>query len=53
MNFFDRLEEAAKKGMQIEVNWLYHEDNETALECGEEFQEDLKNVSFNLLQIQE
>jgi hypothetical protein len=52
MNFFDRLEEAAQNGLHIEVNWMYHEDNETALECGEEFQEDLEDVSFNVLQIE-
>ncbi|MFP4393471.1 MAG: DUF1987 domain-containing protein [Desulfohalobiaceae bacterium] len=53
MNFFDRLEEAAQKGVQVEVNWMYAEDNDTALECGEEFQEDMELVSFNLLPIEE
>ncbi|MFP4213988.1 MAG: DUF1987 domain-containing protein [Desulfohalobiaceae bacterium] len=53
MNFFDRLEEAAQKGVQVEVNWMYAEDNDTALECGEEFQEDMELVSFNLLPIKE
>ena len=53
MNFFDRLEEAGQKGIQVEVNWMYHEDNETAQECGEEFQEDLENVSFSLVPIEE
>ncbi len=53
MNFFDRLEEAAQNGVQVEINWMYHQDNDTALECGEEFQEDLENVAFNLLQIEE
>ena len=53
MNLFDRLEEAASNGIHIEINWMYHEDNDTALECGEEFQEDLEKVEFNLLPIQE
>lgn len=53
MNFFDRLEEAAQKGVQVEINWMYDEDNDTALECGEEFQEDMQQVSFNLLQKEE
>ncbi len=53
MNFFDRLEEAAQKGIQVKVNWMYDEGNDTALECGEEFQEDLELVSFNLLQIED
>lgn len=53
MNLFDRLDEAAKNGTQVTINWMYHEDNETALECGEEFLEDLENVEFNLLPIEE
>ncbi|KXB09480.1 hypothetical protein AKJ60_00170 [candidate division MSBL1 archaeon SCGC-AAA385M11] len=53
MNLFDRLEESARKGIHVEINWMYHEDNDTALECGEEFQEDLENVEFNLLPIEE
>jgi hypothetical protein len=53
MNFFDRLEEAAQDGAQIQISWMYDEDNETALECGEEFQEDLEHVKFNLLPIKE
>lgn len=52
MNFFDMLEEAAQNGRYVEVNWIYHEDNDTALECGEEFQEDLDNIRFNLVQIE-
>jgi len=52
MNFFDMLEEAAQNGIYVEVNWIYHEDNDTALECGEEFQEDLDNVCFKLIQIE-
>jgi hypothetical protein len=51
MVFFEMLEEAAVKGMQIVANWRYHEDNETALECGEEFKEDIPTLTFNLVQI--
>ena len=50
MNFFDKLESAAKNGKQITINWFYHEDNEAALECGEEFMEDLSTVAFNLIE---
>ena len=50
MNFFDRLETAAQNGKNITINWIYHEDNEAALECGEEFMEDLTTVSFNLVE---
>ncbi len=51
INFFDMLEDAARDGKKIVVNWHYHEDNETALECGEEFMEDMNLVEFNLREI--
>lgn len=52
MNFFDMLEDAAREGLLVSVNWRYHEDNDIALECGEEFQEDLERVAFQLTQIE-
>lgn len=48
MNLFDLLDEACRNGRRIEVNWRYDEDNETALECGEEFKEDVSDLPFNL-----
>ncbi len=53
MNLFDLFEEAAQSGKQIQINWRYHEENDTALECGEEFKEDLEAVEFNLVKISE
>ncbi|MFH0822061.1 MAG: DUF1987 domain-containing protein [Pseudomonadota bacterium] len=49
MNLFQLLERATRNGKEIVVNWHYHEENETALECGEEFREDLDGVTFNLV----
>ncbi len=49
MNFFDMLEEAYDMGKKIIVNWIYEKENETAEECGEEFQEDLESLPFNLV----
>ncbi|MFV0422605.1 DUF1987 domain-containing protein [Oleidesulfovibrio sp.] len=51
MDLFDLLDETAATGTQITVNWRYHADNETALECGEEFQEDVQHLQFNLVEI--
>ena len=51
MNFFDMLEEAAARGVSVTVNWHYHEDNDTAMECGEEFQEDAQHMAFHLVPI--
>jgi hypothetical protein len=53
MNLFDSFEDAAENGWQILVNWRYHEDNETALECGEEFREDYDSFGFNLVRMKD
>ncbi len=49
MNFFDRLEETVEEGKNIVVNWIYDRENESSLEYGEEFKEDLTSLPFNLL----
>lgn len=51
MNLFDMLENAAKSGNPITVNWHYHEEDDTILEFGEEFAEDLQHVTFNLHEV--
>ena len=55
MNLFDMLNRAAIEGTPVTINWRYHEDNDVALECGEEFMEDLDltNLTFNLVVIME
>jgi len=53
MNLFDRFEEAVDDGWRISVDWCYHEDNDTALECGEEFREDYDSFEFNLVSLPE
>lgn len=50
MDFCDVLEEAANSGKNVTVNWVYEEDDEDALEFGEEFQEELESVKFNLVE---
>ncbi len=50
MDLFDKLEEAVEKGKEISVNWYYDKDDESALEYGEEFQEDLEVLKLNLIQ---
>ncbi|MBF0289892.1 MAG: DUF1987 domain-containing protein [SAR324 cluster bacterium] len=49
MDLFDTFEEAAEEGKHITINWIYDEENESALEYGEEFQEDYEAVIFNLV----
>ena len=37
------------KGKNITVNWITTKNNKIITECGEDFQEDLKNLKFNLV----
>lgn len=48
MNIFQMLEEAARQGRPITVDWYYEADDETMQEFGEDFSEDLEHVVFNL-----
>jgi hypothetical protein len=49
MMIFNLLDEEVEKGKNISINWIASEDNETAIECGEEFKEDLDFVEFNIV----
>ena len=48
MDFFDLLEDAAATGKNVVLNWCYDEENDMALEYGEEFMEDIQSLKFNL-----
>jgi hypothetical protein len=50
MDLFDRLEDAVKEGKPITLNWIYDKEDESALEYGEEFQEDLEVLKLNLIE---
>lgn len=47
-DFFDLIEEVGGDN-KIEINWIYDEENEFALEIGEDFKEDFKNLNFNII----
>jgi hypothetical protein len=49
MDLFDRFEDAHRNGKKITLNWIYDKDNESVLEYGEEFQEDLEELTLNLI----
>ncbi|MGD9610953.1 MAG: DUF1987 domain-containing protein [Desulfovibrionaceae bacterium] len=49
LDLFEILEKAATAGTRITVNWRYDKDNDIAGECGEEFAEDAKALSFKLM----
>jgi len=42
----DRYASAEKK---IIVNWITTEDNEIMIECGEDFEEEMENLKFNIV----
>lgn len=41
MILLEKVENAYQQGKKVAVRWYYDADNETALECAEEFQEDV------------
>ena len=47
-DFFDVLDEA-KDAHEIEINWIYDEENESALEAGEDFVDDFEDLKINLV----
>jgi hypothetical protein len=49
LDLFDLLDQYARQGCAIVVNWIYHEDNESAYECGVEFEEDIQHLQFRLV----
>ena len=48
-DFFDILDEAKEKH-NIEINWIYDKENESALEAGEDFIEDFEKLTINLVE---
>lgn len=49
MTIFDLLQAEVDKGKEISVIWKCDAENETAIECGEEFKEDLESLSFDIV----
>ncbi len=41
MMLLDKLNDAFLAGKKVRINWFYNVDNESELECAEEFKEDL------------
>lgn len=49
MTILDLLQAEVEKGKNISVLWLCDAENETAIECGEEFKEDLTSLPFEIV----
>ena len=50
LDFFDLLDGAAFRGIDVTVNWRYEEDDIDMLEYGEEFFEDFRRLNFQFVQ---
>ena len=50
MNMFRRLNQAARDGHKIQVNWHFDAEDETMREFGEDFSEDMDHLTFNLVE---
>lgn len=48
MDIFELLDENVNANRKITVNWLYDEEDESMEEYGEEFAEDVENITFNI-----
>ncbi len=48
MNMFQLLDNAAARGVAITINWFFAPDDETMMEFGEDFSDDLEHVTFKL-----
>jgi len=46
-DLFDLLEE--NNSNDIVINWIYDEENESALEAGEDFKDDFEGLNINLV----
>lgn len=50
LEFFDLLDDAAFRGMGVNVNWIYEQDDEDMREYGEEFVEDFRRIGFHFVE---
>jgi hypothetical protein len=48
MNLFKVLEEAAKHGTEVLINWHFAPDDDAMREFGEDFSQDFHACAFNL-----
>lgn len=50
-DFFEFFEEKAESGVAVNVNWNYRLDDDTMLEAGEDFAEDMIKCKFELVEM--
>lgn len=50
MMLLEKFEDAHTGGKSVNLNWFYDEENESELECAEEFKEDV-TMPFNIIPV--
>jgi hypothetical protein len=48
-NMLMKMDRHAAGGNKIIVNWITTEDNDIIIECGEDFQEEIEELTFNMV----
>jgi hypothetical protein len=48
-NFLMKMDICVSAKNRIVVNWITTSDNDIIIECGEDFQEEIKNLEFNMV----
>jgi hypothetical protein len=48
-NLLMKMDKYASEKNKVVVNWITTNDNDIIIECGEDFQEDIKNLKFNMV----
>ena len=48
-NMLLKMDKYATDDNKIVVNWITTEANEIMIECGEDFEEEMENLEFNLI----
>ena len=50
-DFFEILEDAASDGKSIDIDWKYRKNDTSMMEAGEDFEEDMEESNFQLVEI--
>ena len=50
-DFFEDLEETAAKGKSISIEWRYRSSDNSMKEAGEDFEEDMEDADYQLVEI--
>jgi hypothetical protein len=48
-NMLIKMDKFANKEKKIIINWITTESNDIIIECGEDFKEDVNNITFNIV----